>query len=76
MAEHYEVVRDIYGLSTSLPEGLDDDALLDAMKRDKKALSSLTFVLDSHDGLEVIEGIDEMKIREALSAHRDYGGPS
>jgi hypothetical protein len=43
------------------------------MKRDKKALSSLTFVLDSQDGLEVVEGIDETKIRDALKAHRGYG---
>ncbi len=73
VAEHYAVVNDTYGLSTELPQGLDDNALIEAMKRDKKALSSLTFVLDSQDGLEVVEGIEETKIRDALKAHRGYG---
>lgn len=73
VADHYAVVKDTYGLSTALPKGLDDDALIASMKRDKKALSSLTFVLDSRDGLEVIEGIDEAKICDALKAHRGYG---
>jgi len=73
VADHYAVVKDTYGLSTALPKDLDDDALIESMKRDKKALSSLTFVLDSRDGLEVIEGIDEAKIRDALKAHRGYG---
>jgi 5-deoxy-5-amino-3-dehydroquinate synthase len=76
VAEHYEVVSDTYGLSTTLPGGLDDDALIDSMRRDKKALSSLTFVLDSQHGLEVVEGIDELKIRDALKAHREYGWTS
>jgi hypothetical protein len=37
------------------------------MGRDKKAIDSITFVLDSATGLEVVSGIPDVKIREALS---------
>ncbi len=73
VAEHYSVVQDTYGLSAHLPSGFDDDALIASMKRDKKALTSLTFVLDSHQGLEVVEDVSEGDIRAALTAHRRYG---
>lgn len=73
VAEHYAVVQGTYGLSATLSGGFDDDALIAAMKRDKKALTSLTFVLDSSEGLEVVEGVSEANIREALTAHRRYG---
>jgi hypothetical protein len=36
------------------------------MGRDKKAIDSITFVLDSATGLEVVSGISHTKIREAL----------
>jgi hypothetical protein len=37
------------------------------MARDKKALTSLTFVLDSATGLEVVTGVSEAAIRAAYA---------
>ena len=37
------------------------------MGRDKKAVDSLTFVLDSAEGLEVVPGITESVLRDAYS---------
>jgi hypothetical protein len=37
------------------------------MGRDKKALESITFVLDSVNGLEVVPGVLEADIRTALT---------
>ncbi|CAB5004970.1 unannotated protein [freshwater metagenome] len=37
------------------------------MGRDKKAIDSLTFVLDSAEGLELVSGVSEEYIREALA---------
>lgn len=66
--EHYRVVRDEYGLSTALPTGCSVDRMVALMSRDKKALDGLTFVLDSSNGLEVVQGVNEKNVREALSA--------
>lgn len=55
--EHYRVVHGVYGLSMPAPAGLTVEALLTEMARDKKALSSLTFVLDSVEGLQVVPDI-------------------
>jgi 5-deoxy-5-amino-3-dehydroquinate synthase len=57
--EHYRVVRDVYGLTTGPPAGLEFARLLAEMRRDKKAVSALTFVLDSPAGLEVVTGVPE-----------------
>jgi hypothetical protein len=38
------------------------------MGRDKKALESITFVLDSATGLEIVPGVREADIRTALAA--------
>ena len=65
VAEHYRIVRDVYGLDTTVPAGLSFDDVLVEMGRDKKALSSLTFVLDSADGLRVVPGIDADDLRAA-----------
>ncbi len=43
------------------------DSLIAAMARDKKALTSLTFVLDSATGLEVVTGVSEASIRSAYT---------
>lgn len=67
--EHYHVIHDVYGLRLPLPNGVQIDALIDAMGRDKKALSSLTFVLDAPAGLEVVPGISADDIRVA---YRDF----
>jgi 5-deoxy-5-amino-3-dehydroquinate synthase len=47
-----------YGLSATMPEGADGEALLTLMGRDKKAVGGLTFVLDGPDGVEVVAGVD------------------
>jgi 5-deoxy-5-amino-3-dehydroquinate synthase len=65
--EHYHVVHDVYGLRLPLPQGMNIDALVAAMGRDKKALSSLTFVLDAADGLEVVPGVSIDDIRVAYA---------
>lgn len=65
VAEHYRVVRDVYGLGVTVPAGISFDEVLTEMGRDKKALASLTFVLDSPDGLEVVPGIRDEDARAA-----------
>ena len=65
--DHCEVVRDAYGLATDLPSHLDPDLLVDLMRRDKKALAGLTFVLDGPDGVEVVNGVDSSAVRTALA---------
>jgi 5-deoxy-5-amino-3-dehydroquinate synthase len=65
--QHYEVVHGVYGLRHALPNGITPDQLIIDMGRDKKAIDSITFVLDSATGLEVVTGISDTKIREALS---------
>jgi 5-deoxy-5-amino-3-dehydroquinate synthase len=65
--QHYAVVADTYGLDTALPAGADHDRLLGLMARDKKALDSLTFVLDGVNGVEVVAGVDPAAAREALA---------
>ena len=51
---------------TSPPPGLDPDELIAVMRRDKKALDGLTFVLDGPAGVEVVTGVDEAPVRAAL----------
>lgn len=65
--QHYEVVHGVYGLRHALPSGITPDQLIIDMGRDKKAIDSITFVLDSANGLEVVSGISDIKIREALT---------
>jgi hypothetical protein len=66
--QHYAVVRDAYGLGTSLPAGADHERLVALMGRDKKALDSLTFVLDGDAGVEVVPGVDPHAAHAALAA--------
>jgi 5-deoxy-5-amino-3-dehydroquinate synthase len=65
--QHYDVVHGLYGLRHALPQGINPEQLIVDMGRDKKAIDSLTFVLDSPNGLEVIAGVSEKHIREALA---------
>jgi 5-deoxy-5-amino-3-dehydroquinate synthase len=64
--EHVEVVGREYALDTELPSGLPADRLLELMRRDKKALDGLTFVLDGPDGLDVVVGVDDPPVLAAL----------
>jgi 5-deoxy-5-amino-3-dehydroquinate synthase len=65
--QHYTVVCDAYGLGTSLPTGADHQRLVALMGRDKKALDSLTFVLDGDAGVEVVPGVDPDAALAALA---------
>jgi 5-deoxy-5-amino-3-dehydroquinate synthase len=65
VAEHDAVVAS-YDLRSSLPEGLSADRALALMMRDKKAIDSLTFILDGPNGLEQVPGIDADLVRRVL----------
>ena len=64
--DHHRVVVEAYGLDHVLPAGLRADQLFDVMGRDKKALTSMTFVLDGDDGLEVVGDVPEAAVRTVL----------
>jgi 5-deoxy-5-amino-3-dehydroquinate synthase len=64
--DHFAVVGEEYRLATDIPDGLRADDLVELMRRDKKALDGLTFVLDGVDGVEVVSDVDESRVREAL----------
>jgi 5-deoxy-5-amino-3-dehydroquinate synthase len=64
--EHYAVVGEEYGLATELPAGVSAERLLDLMRHDKKARDGLTFVLDGDNGVEVVSGVAESAVLEAL----------
>lgn len=63
--EHTRVVKE-YGLSSSIPKDLDPELLLELMARDKKALDSLTMVLDGPNGVEPVSDLDVELLREVL----------
>jgi 5-deoxy-5-amino-3-dehydroquinate synthase len=67
VGEHVRVVREEYGLDTRLPSDVDADELVALMRRDKKAVDGLTFVLDGPAGVEVVPGVDEDDVRAALA---------
>jgi 5-deoxy-5-amino-3-dehydroquinate synthase len=64
--EHFAVVGVEYGLGVDLPEGLDPTRMLELMRRDKKALDGLTFVLDGPAGVELVVGVEDQPVLEAL----------
>lgn len=64
--EHFAVVGEEYGLGTDIPPGLQPSVLLELMRRDKKALDGLTFVLDGPQGVEVVAGVDDKPVLAAL----------
>jgi 5-deoxy-5-amino-3-dehydroquinate synthase len=66
VADHTAVGGDEYGLDTSLPAGLEPQRLLELMRHDKKAIDGLTFVLDGPGGVEVVKGVPERAVLEAL----------
>jgi hypothetical protein len=65
--DHYRVVHDVYDLHNPLPAGITPEQLIIDMGHDKKAIDSITFVLDSDSGLEVVSGVPEDMIRLALT---------
>jgi 5-deoxy-5-amino-3-dehydroquinate synthase len=66
VAEHHDVVAG-YGLDTTLPAGVDHDELIALMRRDKKATSGLSFVLDGPGGVELVTDVPEVAVRTALA---------
>ena len=64
---HIDVVAGAYDLITALPAGVDHQRLLASMRRDKKALNGLTFVLDGPDGVEVVPEVAGDAALAALS---------
>jgi 5-deoxy-5-amino-3-dehydroquinate synthase len=66
---HRAVVQS-YGLPLVLPDGSDPSELLALMRRDKKAVSGLTFVLDGAHGVEVVPDVDDADALAALEAVR------
>ncbi len=67
VAQHREVVQS-YGLPTALPAGSDATELLALMRRDKKAVSGLSFVLDGPNGVELVRTVDDADAVAALEA--------
>ncbi|MEM9037703.1 MAG: 3-dehydroquinate synthase family protein [Actinomycetota bacterium] len=66
--ERHRDVLTAMGLSYDLPDDADPDELIELMGRDKKAVGSLTFILDGPDGPEVVPGIDPADLRRAFAA--------
>ncbi len=64
--EHFAVVGEAYGLGTDIPAGVEPAELLELMRRDKKALDGLTFVLDGPDGVEIVDGVPDAAVLQAL----------
>jgi 5-deoxy-5-amino-3-dehydroquinate synthase len=70
VAEHDRLVAG-YGLPSRLPDGVEDDELISIMARDKKVLDDgLTFVLDGPRGLQVVAGVAQVAVRDALEELR------
>jgi 5-deoxy-5-amino-3-dehydroquinate synthase len=67
VAFHRSVVQS-YGLPSELPAASSVDELVEIMKRDKKAVAGLTFVLDGPRGVEVVAGVPEADVRMTLEA--------
>ena len=65
--EHRRIVAVEYGLTATPPSGVDIDELVRLMGRDKKALNGLTFALDGSDGVEVVNNVDEVAVRDPLA---------
>jgi len=57
-----------YELDAAMPPEADVARLLELMRRDKKALDGLTFVLDGANGVEVIAGVDPALAASMLEA--------
>ncbi|WP_405554635.1 3-dehydroquinate synthase [Streptomyces canus] len=72
--EHLDVVRH-YDLPTALPSGVDVPGLITLMRLDKKATEGLAFVLDGTKGAELVAGVSEKVVEEALAGmpRKDWG---
>ena len=66
VAYHDAVISQEYGLSTAMPRGLETSELIELMGRDKKSAGSLTFMLDSDRGIEMVRDVDPKIVAECL----------
>ncbi len=66
VAEHRRVVE-AYGLPTSVEGDMAPGDLVELMRRDKKAVDGLTFVLDGPQGVELVHGVGEREVEQALA---------
>lgn len=69
VAEHRRVVGG-YDLPMRIPDGTDVASLVPLMRRDKKALGGLTFILDGPDGVELVQNVDPAVVDATLEAVR------
>jgi len=65
---HRRVIQQHYGLSVSVPSGIDRRRLVELMHNDKKAIDGLTFVLDGPRGIEVVRGVEASALDAAFTA--------
>jgi 5-deoxy-5-amino-3-dehydroquinate synthase len=66
--EHRQVIVEHYGLSVTVPSGMQRTRLVELMQHDKKAVAGLTFVLDGPNGIETVSGVDEAVLHTAFDA--------
>jgi 5-deoxy-5-amino-3-dehydroquinate synthase len=66
--EHRQVIVGHYGLSVTVPPGMQRARLVALMQHDKKAIAGLTFVLDGPNGIETVSGVDEAVLHTAFDA--------
>jgi 5-deoxy-5-amino-3-dehydroquinate synthase len=69
VAEHRHVVGS-YDLPMVVPESIGTDEVLDLFRRDKKAVTGITFVLDGPHGIEPVVVEDRAVLAAALEATR------
>jgi 3-dehydroquinate synthase len=67
VARYHDIVESL-GLPTRVPGAADADALVASMRRDKKAVGGLTFVLPGADGLDTVHDPDPRAISVAFRA--------
>lgn len=67
VAEHLQVVEH-YGLPTKLPQAFDIAGAIALMRRDKKATTGLSFVLDGPRGAELVRDVPEAAVADCLAA--------
>lgn len=63
--EHLAVVGH-YGLATALPADVEPEVLLRQMRRDKKAITGLSFVLDGPAGAELVSDVPPEVVARVL----------
>lgn len=69
VADHRRVVEG-YGLPTAVDRDLEPATLVELMRRDKKAYNGLTFVLDGPRGPEIVTGVEDRQVLDALERVR------